>query len=283
MTTYAVTGATGGLGGAAVDALIADGVDPTRIIAVVRDPARARRLADAGVVVRAADYSDVAALTSALSGVDKLLFVSGSEVGRRSAQHANVVAAAAEANVGFIAYTSLLRADVSDLILAAEHRETEQALATSGVPHTLLRNGWYWENYLGAVDAASESGTLYGAAGTGRVAGAARRDYAQAAAAVLQTEHPKAVYELAGDQPLTSAEIAAQAAEAAGKPITYQNLTAEDYADALASSGLPRPVAEMLADSDAGVATGALDSDSTDLADLLGRSTTSFAEVLRAR
>ncbi|GAB18757.1 putative NAD(P)H--quinone oxidoreductase [Gordonia effusa NBRC 100432] len=282
MTTYAVTGATGGLGGAAIDALLASGVEATDIVAVVRDSAKAASLADRGVQVRQADYSDVRALTTALSGVDKLLFVSGSEVGQRAAQHANVIAAAKSAQVSFTAYTSLLRATDSALALGDEHRATEKALAESGLAYSLLRNGWYWENYLAATDAAIESGTLYGAAGDGRVAGASRADYARAAAAVLVSDSPRAVYELAGDQPLTYADIAAQISTASGKPVVYQNLSQADYAAALAGNGLPEPVANILADADAGVATGQLDSTSTDLVDLIGRPSTPFNEVLRA-
>ncbi|MFW0789163.1 NmrA family NAD(P)-binding protein [Gordonia sp. CPCC 205333] len=281
MTTYAVTGATGGLGGAAIDALLAKGVDAADIVAVVRDSTKAGTLADSGVAVRQADYNDVQALTTALAGVDKLLFVSGSEVGQRAAQHANVIAAIKAAGVSFTAYTSLLRATESALALGDEHRATEKSLADSGITYALLRNGWYWENYLAAADAASESGTLYGAAADGRVAGASRTDYAGAAVAVLLADTPRAVYELAGDHPLTYAELAAQISDITGKPVVYQNLSQEDYAAALAGNGLPEPVAQILADADAGVANGQLDSTSTDLVDLIGQPSTPFAEVLR--
>lgn len=282
MTTYAVTGATGGLGGAAIDALLAHGVQASDIVAIVRDPAKATGLADAGVTVRQADYTDVDALTAAFAGVDKLLFVSGSEIGQRTVQHANVIAAASAAGVSFIAYTSILRADVTTLLLGEEHLATEKALAGSGIAHSLLRNGWYWENYVASAGPAVESGTLYGAAGDGRVAAAARADYAQAAAAVLLADEPRAVYELAGDTASSYPEVAAQIASASGKPVVYQNLSQSDYAAALVGAGLPDPVAGILADSDAGVASGQLDSTSTDLVDLLGRPTTPFADVLRA-
>ncbi|NMO00922.1 SDR family oxidoreductase [Gordonia sp. TBRC 11910] len=281
MTTYAVTGATGGLGSSAIDALLSSGIDAADVVAIVRDPAKAATLADAGVTVRRADYDDVDALTAALSGVDRLLFVSGSEIGRRATQHANVIAAAKAAGVPFVAYTSLLRADDSSLSLAEEHRATEQALAESGINHSLLRNGWYWENYVASAGPASESGTLYGAAGDGRVAAAARADYAKAAAAVLTSDAPRAVYELAGDVSLSYPQIAAQISDASGKPVAYQNLSEGDYAGALVGAGLPEPVAAMLADSDTGVSNGQLDSASTDLVDLIGGPATSFAQVLR--
>lgn len=282
MTTYAVTGATGGFGTAAINALLANGVAPSDVVAIVRNSEKAADLTDAGVTVRVADYTDVDALTAALAGVDKLLFVSGSEVGQRATQHANVIAASKSADVAFVAYTSILRADASTLQLADEHRLTERALADSGIAHTFLRNGWYWENYVQAAAAATESGALYGAAGDGKVAAAARTDYAQAAAAALLSDAPQSVYELAGDQSLTYAEIAAIISETASKPVTYANLPEADYAAALVQSGLPEPVAAMLADSDAGVGTGQLDSPSTDLVDLLGRPATPLREVLTA-
>ncbi|WP_347954783.1 NmrA family NAD(P)-binding protein [Gordonia aichiensis] len=282
MTTYAVTGATGGLGGAAVTALIERGVDPTDVVAVVRDETKAATLTAAGVTVRTADYDDPSALRAALSGVDRLLLVSGPEVGKRLPQHTNVIEAASAAGVSLIAYTSILRADVSPLALATEHRATEKLLADSGLGTVLLRNGWYSENYTQSLAPALATGVFAGSAGTGTVAPAARADYADAAAAALLSAPAGAVYELAGAEHLTYADIAAAFAAASGRPVTYQDLPEAEYAAVLTAAGVPAAFAAILADSDAWAAAGALDSASTDLADLRGRPATPFAEVVAA-
>lgn len=281
MTTYAVTGATGQLGSLSIEALLERGVAAGDIVAVVRDAAKASPLADRGVTVRVADYSDRAALTTAFAGVDRLLFVSGSEVGSRIAQHTTVVEAAVAAKVGLVAYTSVLKADTSGLQLAHEHIATEKVLADSGLAHILLRNGWYSENYTASLQPTLEGGVLYGAAGDGKVAPATRADYAGASAAALIAGEPK-VYELGGSEHLTYADIAAVLAEVSGKPVRYQDLPEADYAAALTSAGVPEPMPAVLADSDAGIARGDLDTSSTDLTDLLGRPSTPFVEVIRA-
>lgn len=281
MTIYAVTGATGALGHLAVENLVERGIEPRELVAVVRDATKAAPLAERGLVVRVADYSDPDALSRAFDGIDRLLFISGSEIGARIAQHSAVVDAAAAAHVGLIAYTSVLKADSSGLQLAAEHVATEQAIAASGVPHILLRNGWYSENYIPSLAPALESGVLYGAAGDGRLAPAARADFAAAAAAAL-IAGDAGVFELAGDEHVTYADLAATIADVSGRPVRYQDLPEAEYAAALRGAGLPDPVAAMLADSDAGVARGELDSTSTDLVDLIGRPTTPLAEVIRA-
>lgn len=282
MSTIAVTGATGHLGGLIIDAILARGVAASDVLAIVRDPAKAARLPE-GVRVAEASYEDQAALTAALTGVDTLLFVSGSEPGKRAAQHRNVVAAAQEAGVGFIAYTSLLDADTSSLSLAEEHVITEKLLADSGIDHAVLRNGWYWENYASALSGAAASGEFHGAAGEGLVSGAARKDYAEAAAVVGTTPgHAGKVYELAGDPALSYPQIAEGIAEVTGRPVVYVNQSEAAYADQLASHGLPQEVAQMLAGWDTAIAGGALFSTSTDLADLIGRPSTSLVETLRA-
>ncbi|OZF38058.1 NAD(P)-dependent oxidoreductase [Rhodococcus sp. 14-2496-1d] len=281
--TTAVTGATGNLGGLVVDALIERGVAPAEIVAVVRNADKASPLAERGVVVRVADYSDSAAMTAALAGVDKLLLVSGSEVGQRIAQHTNVIEAAETAGVGLIAYTSLLAADTSGVSLAPEHKATEERLAASSVPAVFLRNGWYWENYLGSLAQTIEGGVLLGAAGNGKLAAASRVDFAHAAAVVLTLDDQGGkIYELGGDERLTYAELAAVIGEISGKSIAYKDVSESEYAAILQGAGLPDFVATMLASADAGIARGELDTDSGDLQALIGRASTPAAEVLRA-
>ena len=280
--TIAVTGAVGHLGRLTITALRARGIAAGDIVAIVRDAAKAADLAADGVQVRVADYADAAALREALAGVDKLLLISGSEVGQRLPQHTNIIDAAKAGGVAFIAYTSILRAATSPLILAGEHKATEELLAASGIEHTLLRNGWYWENYESAVGTARETGALFGAAGTGRVAGAARKDYAEAAAAVLLADDAAGkVYELGGDR-LTYTELAEALSGVVGKPVVYKDLSREEYTQVLEGAGVPSQFAAVLADSDAGIAVGALDTDSGDLERLIGRPATPAAEAIGA-
>ncbi|EPI9049078.1 NAD(P)H:quinone oxidoreductase [Escherichia coli] len=274
----AITGATGQLGHYVIESLKKT-VPVSQIVAIVRNPAKAQALAAQGITVRQADYGDEAALTSALQGVEKLLLISSSEVGQRAPQHRNVINAAKAAGVKFIAYTSLLHADTSPLGLADEHIETEKMLADSGIVYTLLRNGWYSENYLASAPAALEYGVFIGAAGDGKIASATRADYAAAAARVIsEAGHEGKVYELAGDSAWTLTQLAAELTKQSGKQVTYQNLSEADFAAALKSVGLPDGLADMLADSDVGASKGGLFDDSKTLSKLIGRPTTTLAE-----
>ena len=278
----AITGATGQLGQHVLEALLKT-VPASQIVAIVRTPAKAEALRQQGVVVRQADYTDEAPFTPALTGVHNLLLISSSEVGQRAVQHQTVINAAKAAGVKFIAYTSLLHADKSPLGLHVEHVETENALAASGVPYALLRNGWYTENYLASAPPALEHGVFMGAAGEGKIASATRADYAAAAAKVISEEgHAGKVYELAGDNAWTLSELAAELSKQSGKPVTYQNLSEADFAAALKGVGLPAGLAEMLADSDTGASKGGLFDDSRTLSKLIGRPTTSLAESVKA-
>jgi NAD(P)H dehydrogenase (quinone) len=279
---FAVTGATGQLGRLVIDALLKK-VPAGDIVAAVRTPAKAADLAAQGVVVRQADYSQPETLVAAFAGVDKLLLISGSEVGQREAQHKAVIEAARTAGVGFIAYTSLLHADSSPLGLGVEHRATEALLQSSGVPFALLRNGWYSENYAASITPALAHHAFIGAAGEGRIASAARQDYADAAAEVLVRDNQAGkVYELAGDDSYTLAQFAAEIAAQSGEKVDYVNLSQQEFAAALKSAGLPDGLAEMLADSDAGAEKGGLFDDSHQLSQLIGRPTTPYPAVIRA-
>ncbi|EEZ6488277.1 NAD(P)H:quinone oxidoreductase [Escherichia coli] len=274
----AITGATGQLGHYVIESLMKT-VPASQIVAIVRNPAKAQALAAQGITVRQADYGDEAALTSALQGVEKLLLISSSEVGQRAPQHRNVINAAKAAGVKFIAYTSLLHADTSPLGLADEHIETEKMLADSGIVYTLLRNGWYSENYLASAPAALKHGVFIGAAGDGKIASATRADYAAAAARVIsEAGHEGKVYELAGDSAWTLTQLAAELTKQSGKQVTYQNLSEADFAAALKSVGLPDGLADMLADSDVGASKGGLFDNSKTLSKLIGRPTTTLAE-----
>lgn len=275
--TVAVTAAGGKLGRLVVEALLAAGERP---VAIVRDPQKVADLAARGADVRQASYDDPAALDAALVGVDRVLLISGNEFGSRIAQHTNVIRAAERAGVELLAYTSIPRADSNPMLLAAEHRGTEEVLATAAVPTVLLRNSWYWENYDGAVANAAESGVLHGAMATGRVSGAARADYAEAAARVLTgAGHEGRVYELGGDEALTGADLAAAVTEAKGSTVRYADLAEADYVAALRAAGLDDQYAAVLADADARIGEGLLEVNTGDLTKLLGRPATSASTV----
>lgn len=279
----AVTGATGQLGRLVIAALLR--VAPTaHLIGIVRNPAAAKDLAARGVELRAGDYEDPAALKAALAGVDKLLLISSSAVGQRARQHRNVIEAAKAAGVKLLAYTSILHADSSPLGLAVEHRETEALIRASGLPFAFLRNGWYTENYTGSIAAVLQHGAVLGSAGTGRIAAAARADFAAAAAAVLASRENQAgkIYELAGDTGFTLGEYAAEIAKQSRKPIVYKDLPEADYKAVLQSVGLPEVFAALLVDSDAKAAKGALFDESRQLSRLIGRPTTTMAQSVAA-
>lgn len=277
----AVTGATGQLGRLVINALL-KAVPAQEIIALVRSPEKAADLAASGIQVRKADYTDPASLLTAVDGVEKLLLISSNELGQRVPQHLAVIEAAKQAGIAFLAYTSLLRADTNPMMLGGEHRDTEQALIASGIPYAILRNGWYTENYAGSIAPAIAHGAFIGAADEGKIASASRQDYADAAAAVL-TGKGKAntLYELAGDTAYSLAEFTAEVAKQSGKPVNYVNLPQAEFAIVLKGAGLPVALAEMLADSDAHAAKGALFDDTHTLSKLIGRATTPWQQVVR--
>lgn len=273
--TLALTGATGQLGRLAIAALTARGHAP---VALVRDPAKA---ADLGVETRAFDYKDAAALAPSLSGVTTLVLISSNDFDDRVGQHRNVIAAASAAGVGRILYTSLLRADTSPMLLAADHKATEDAIRASGLGFTILRNGWYTENHTGSLAGAIAAGALIGAAGEGRFSAAARADYAEAIAVTASGEgHAGQVYELAGDTGYRYADLAAEVSRQTGKAIPYNDLSPATYAGILQSFGLPEGFAHVLADSDVQAGQGALYDDSRTLSRLIGRATTPMADTV---
>jgi NAD(P)H dehydrogenase (quinone) len=276
-----VTGATGHLGRLAVESLLDRGVPAQDIIATGRRTEVLADLAERGVVVRRADFDDETSLREAFAGAEKLLLVSSSEIGQRARQHGNAISAAKAVGVQFIAYTGIAKADTSTLLLAADHRATEQLLAEAGIPHALLRNGWYIENYTGQLPVYLEHG-IAGAAGTGRVSAATRADFAEAAAAVLAGEgHQGAVYELGGE-PFTMTELAEVVSAATGQTVTYTDLPVEQYTQILVGAGLPEPVAAVFADGDRGVAAGELLVEGSDLEKLIGRAPTTLADAVAA-
>jgi NAD(P)H dehydrogenase (quinone) len=277
-----VTGATGQLGRLTVEALLRRGVPAPDVVATGRDVTGIKDLAERGVVVRRADFADPDSLAAAFAGADKLLLISASiPVDERVANHRRAIDAALAAGVSLVAYTSMLHADTGTTILAATHRATEEYLRERGVPSVLLRNGWYLESSIGQLPQVLQNGTVIGAAGQGKVSAASRADYAEAAAVVLTTEgHAGAVYELGGDEAFTQSELAAAISAAAGKQITYTELSAPNLAQVLTDAGLPGELPDIFADNDLGWSRGELFTSSRDLRRLIGRPTTPLAEAV---
>ncbi|MEM8934712.1 MAG: SDR family oxidoreductase [Acidobacteriota bacterium] len=275
--TLAITGSTGQLGRLVVQKLTEAETDH-RLVGLARSTTKA---ADLGISVREASYDDPVSLVRALSGVDTILLISGSEIGRRVAQHRQVIEAARQNDVRRVVYTSLLHADTSPLDLAPEHAETEAILRQSGLAYTILRNGWYTENYTGSIGSALEHGAFIGSAGDGRIASAARADYADAAVTVLLGEgHAGKTYELAGDTAYTLDDLAAELSRQAGRTIPYRDLPEADYAAALLAAGLPEPFAHALASWDVDASNGALFDDGHTLSTLIGRPTTALSTTI---
>jgi len=277
---YAVTAASGQLGQLVVAAL-AERAGPDSVAAIVRDPAKAATLFPEGVTVRQGDYTRPETLDAAFAGAERVLLISSNALGERVAQHRNAIEAAKRAGLKRLAYTSVLHADVSRLALAEEHRQTEAVIAASGLPFTLLRNGWYTENYAASIPPSLQHGAFIGAAQDGRIASAARSDYALAAAiALLNDEGEQVIHELAGDESYTLTDFAAEISRQAGRAVPYVNMPEAEFLAALKGAGLPDGLAGLLADSDAAAAQGALLDGSRQLSRLIGRATTPFSATI---
>lgn len=273
-----ITGATGQLGRLVVGKL-KQIVNAEDLVALVRSPDKAAEL---GIEAKAFDYTKPEILVDSLHDIDHLLLISGSEVGQRKVQHQNIIEAAQKAGIKWIVYTSLLHADTSSLSLAPEHLETEALLKASGIPYTILRNGWYTENYTGSVAGAVSAGAFIGSAGEGKISSAAREDYAEAAAVVLTSEgHQGKVYELAGDVAYTLKDLAAEISRQTGKDIPYNNLSEQEYAGILKSFGLPEGLTHAIAGWDIGASKGDLFDDNKVLSELIGRPTTPLVDTVK--
>lgn len=279
----AITGANGQLGRLVITSLL-EKTDAANIIALVRNPDSAAELKALGIEVRQADYNKPETLINAFEGVDKLLLISGSEVGSRVQQHQAVIDAVKDKGLTLFAYTSILKADTSPMILAQEHKVTEQAIKDAGLPAVILRNGWYSENYTQSIGGVLAGGAVAGAAEQGKLYTASRKDYAEAAAIVLTSEqsHVGNVYELAGDEGFTLGQYAAEISKQSGKHIQFQSMAGEDFANLLVQIGLPEGFADVLADAEIQAASGWLADDSKTLSELIGRDATPLAESIAA-
>jgi len=281
--TVAVTGATGLLGGHVLSELLDRGLEPGRLRAVGRNATALDAIgAEHGIDTVQASYDAPETLVPALDGVATLVLISSSEAGRRIGQHRNIIAAARAAGVGRLVYTSLLHADRKQISLAAEHEATEELIAESGLPATILRNGWFSENYLGALRQAESTGVHLTSVGEGLVASAGRRDYAAAAAvAALDDEHAERTYELSGDTAWPQTELVTAFGSVLGREIELRQLSRAEHAAALLESGLDPAVVDYLVGIDESCRAGALADTTGDLSRLTGRPTTPLVDTLR--
>jgi len=278
-----VTGATGHLGRLIVEGLLRDGVTPDEIVAAGRSTDKIADLADRGVRVVRMDYTDPESMAVAFAGAQTLMLVSSSEVGQRAAQHGAAIDAAKLAGVGRIVYTSAPKADNTALVLAPEHKITEELIRASGIPFTILRNSWYSENYAGTAAQAKEAGVLAASVGDGLVASASRVDYADAAVAVLTGEgHENAVYELSGDTAWSHTELAAVLTDILGRDVAYTSLTEAEHLAALEAAGLDAGTAGFVVALDGNIRDGLLAETSGELRALIGRPTTPLRDGLAA-
>ena len=280
MSKLLVTGASGQLGGKVIDVL-AQKTEKANVIAMVRSDEQAAAFAAQGITSRRGDYNDPASLAQAFAGVDRLLFVSGSDLENRMAHHRSVITQAQAAGIKHIVYTSLLKAADSPMPLANDHKATEQLIADRGMSATILRNGFYSENMLMALEQDLSMGQRFGAAADGKFSFASRGDLAEAAAIALVGGYDGQTLELAGDEALTMAEYAAILSDVAGKPVAYVDMPQQAYHDALLGAGMPETLAGFIASVDGFAAQGTLHDDSGTLSQILGRPTTSMATVLR--
>lgn len=273
----AITGATGQLGRLVIEKL-KQKMPSSGIVALARAPHKA---GDIGIEIRTANYDSPSTLIAALEGVKTLLLISSSEIGNRVSQHRNVINAAKQTGVTQILYTSVLHADTSALSLADEHRLTEAELRASGLAFTILRHGWYAENYAAPILGALQGGAIYGCAGEGKISAATREDYAEAAAVVLTAKtQGSRTYELAGDTSWTLSELAAEVSRQTAKSVAYINLPEDDYAAALAARGLPEPIARAVAGYDISASQNELFDNTHQLSSLIDRPTTSLEEFV---
>ena len=282
MPRYAVTGSTGHLGPLVIAEMLGRGIAPQDIVAIARTPAKAAALTRAGVDVRYGDYSKPETLPGALAGVEHLLLISGSEVGNRAAEHANVVDAAVAVGAGLLVYTSVLRASSTQLAIAPEHKATERVITQSGIPSTFLRNSFYTENYTAQIPVYLERGQIVGASGGALISAASRADYAAACAAALTEDgHRNVIYELGGP-PFTMDDVAAAVSRVTGAELEYRDVSPGELKAILDAAGTDPRHASFVARIEEGIARGDAHTDSGDLARLIGRDPAPLAAVMAA-
>lgn len=284
--TLLVTGATGQLGKLVLDQLLSSGVEPARIIATSRDTAKLGDYAAKGVKTRVADFDDPASLESAFAGADRILIISTDALdqpGKRLKQHLAAVAAAKKAGAKHILYTSMPSPETSVIPFAPDHLGTEKAIKATGIPYTILRNGWYMENLFMALPHALETGQWYSSSGEGRLAHIARADAAKAAAAALASStNESRIYTLTGGEQRSTDEIAALVAKATGKPLDVVHISDEALAGGLKGAGLPDFLIPIVVSFDANTREGHINMVTNDVTSLTGAMPVKLGAFLEA-
>ncbi len=284
--TLLVTGASGHLGRLVLDALLASGAAPASIIATTRDTAKLADYAAKGITVRAADFDDPASLDAAFAGAARVLIISTDvldQPGKRLAQHKTAVAAAAKAGAKHILYTSIPQPDDSLVTFAPDHLGTEEAIKATGIPYTILRDGWYAENLFMSLPHALETGSWYTSTGEGRIAHITRADTAAAlAGALLKAGNESRTYTLTGTKSRTAEEIAAVVSSATGKPLKVVHVTDAQLADGLKAAGLPEGFIPTIVSFDANTREGKIAAVTGDAEALSGRRPMAFENFVAA-
>ncbi|MCU9611947.1 NmrA family NAD(P)-binding protein [Caldibacillus lycopersici] len=276
-----VTGATGKLGSKVIEALLKT-VPASQLSVSVRNPDKAEGLRLRGVDVRHGDFDQPELLTTAFANIDRLLLISADgDNETRIKQHGNAVVAAARAGVKFIAYTSIVNAQMSTNFLAPTHKATEEAILKTGIPYSFLRNNWYLENEIPSMQGVMAGSPWITSAGNGKVGWALQQEYAEAAAAVLAGEgHENTIYELSGKL-LTQDELARAFGIVIGKDVTIQKVDDVAYANIMKDTGLPDFLVPMLVNIQKDIREGTLEVPSNDFEKLLGRPVTPINEALK--
>ncbi|MFD6426821.1 NAD(P)H-binding protein [Streptomyces sp. NPDC060198] len=263
-----ITGANGALGKLVAEEL----ADRDDVVLGTRTPR--------STTERRIDFDDPSSLD--LTGVETLLLISAGygEDDVVLARHEAAISAAEKAGVRHVVYTSL-SGDGDHLPFALAHRWTERRLTRSPLSWTVLRNGLYAE-FLAAVAAPTDDGTITAPLGDGRLAAVAREDLAAVAARVVAEPgaHAGKVYELVGEEPLGGDDVAG----AVGGRYRPSSLAAAREAISSAGAALPFQV-PMLVGTYSAIAAGFLDGGAiadNALPGLLGRTPTSALDVYRA-
>ncbi|MGJ9411914.1 SDR family oxidoreductase [Aeromicrobium sp. CF4.19] len=274
MTTIAVTGATGVIGGLTAGLLAAAGHRP-RLLAP-----RPERLGAVDLPTAHCDYADLTGARDALEGVDVALFVSGREDADRLDQHTTLVRAAREAGVQHLVYTSFVGASpTSTFTLGRDHGATEQIVVDSGLDHTFLRDSFYAEVFALFAD---ESSVIRGPAGSGRVAAVSQHDVAAVAATVLADpgSHTGRAYDLTGPEALTLTEIAERLTSVTGRDHTFVDESEDEARASRASYGAPAWQMDAWVSTYTAIRDGELAAVSGDVEALLGRPATTFEKAV---
>lgn len=280
-----VTGATGNFGREAIEFLLKKGIPAKSIAAFGRSEEKTASLHKSGVQVRLGNYDDYVSLLKAFKGIDKLLFVSGSEVEKRDKQHDNIIKAAKESSVKHIIYTSFERSsdDQNSPIsfITNSHVLTEKKIIDTGLIYTLLRNALYAEGLPLFIGKDAPDKGIYFPAADGRVPFASRTDMAEAAANIAAGQgHENQSYHTVNSHSYSFYEIAAILSEITGKEVKYFCPSSEEFSKSLVAEGVPENVIKGILGWAGGIRQGYFESKTSDLERLLGRKPVDLKSIL---